>query len=710
MSGPSLVRVELGLGPAVDKKRARELVEGWLQGGGIDLKVLAGRSAVRLFMVPRVVERTFAVQLAWRASGRRRRWEIVRRFDPVSGSWTDTDAAVLQTRLSLPMPALEPPAQGMIVSASLSELMQPGEPVPPRIAPGGVDPGIVRWHPPVYLPTTGDVHPGELGSLMCGGSRRLKAWTPLPASDALLRAEAASRLAKWPGAHVLPRHGSTVTASSVNPVVLDVVEPGFDANWVGSAATRGHRTKVVSEGASRDKQRRDAFDPIDPVNGARFRALEVALDKAGGLMFPSFDTKVQAPVAGLCATYDDKKRKNLYNILRGALDQAIEGRGLAEGLVHRRSQSGQGGRVVPMPTGWTTADGHFQTPDWWAEWVTELSKLCSKLAKAPSGGRYEDAPGAALMASTTRLYQALRLRDVADGLIALSRFFRALRKEVEKIGGSERDDADHGAMVATCAMSVVGDRVDVRLVYHSGFNLDGTAPSVDRKVVRSLSWGKLLDPLDTRAWKRAAADLAEDLAGWREDQTLFVLAVANQGTEPGLDAWAVLAGKPNVIIVGGCYTSPGTAHGPSLQMHASPYQHGYRVKVGSMDMRVPDVCAPTEANALGNSALYLGVDDAWRFGSGSSQATPLFAAACALLWSANPGWTAPQLKSWVLEHGCTRFTSGSFHAPAGVAGLSETDAASNEGARTLDLKKALAALQTQRAVNSPLLQGRGGKR
>lgn len=182
---------------------------------------------------------------------------------------------------------------------------------------------------------------------------------------------------------------------------------------------------------------------------------------------------------------------------------------------------------------------------------------------------------------------------------------------------------------------------------------------------------------------------------------LYVLAAGNRPRpgDPDGPSVAVLYTADtftNVLTVGGC--SPG----PSGWV-ACERTHGYAVKPtvagAAGPFSLPHVCSVAEGNA-GGGVLYpetvppaRGRPPVWLRGGGTSVATPIVAALCALVWSAFPSLTAGEVRTAVLA-GTDKIDKESFYVPT-LHGqeLTSPEARNNLGACRAVLQKVLSHAQ-----------------
>lgn len=253
----------------------------------------------------------------------------------------------------------------------------------------------------------------------------------------------------------------------------------------------------------------------------------------------------------------------------------------------------------------------------------------------------------------------------------------------------------HATMVSYDYLAVTLGALDARL--HQDYELFWKGIVRPERWVFSYSAGKrcdvdLADSRWQRRWARAELTVRPSV--------LHVMAAGNRIPDAG--DWpqhsAVFAADlDNALVVGGCEPV-------GDRWRASDATHGYTVRLpGSLtarqvDLTIPHVCATTRGTYGGSVVFPRTPADPsstaaleWDAGGGSSQATPIVAAACALVWSAFPQLSPKQVKAAVLA-GAADLEGGAFHIPAhGAAGIDplSNPAARNTGARRVVLRGAL---------------------
>jgi hypothetical protein len=288
-----------------------------------------------------------------------------------------------------------------------------------------------------------------------------------------------------------------------------------------------------------------------------------------------------------------------------------------------------------------------------------------------------------------------------------------------------RDDLDdtalsHGAASTYAALAVTGTAIDLALLIGGDYGAAKVRGLLDRATSRkrhviSMSWGNRF-PNTAANWAAYRHRVAEILRHEDTDTTLLVASSGNITTPfPQLSS-LMFAQIPTTLTVGGCtpagagWTASGRTHGYTLTDDWWPTGRA----------TVPSVCAVTDS--AGGGAVWHPVPTGpptagnpdriarWAPGGGSSQAAPIVAAVCALVWTAFPDLTAEQVREAVVA-GATPVRTGAFHAPPGLGPgfvSSSHTAAANPGSRRVLLGAALHAAQrlTATPVATTLLEHR----
>lgn len=253
----------------------------------------------------------------------------------------------------------------------------------------------------------------------------------------------------------------------------------------------------------------------------------------------------------------------------------------------------------------------------------------------------------------------------------------------------------HAAMVGSAFLAVTLDDVDLTLLqaHRQSREFWGRRFPGGRRTVICGSFGAFSNgdlSAGTIAGRRASAAFRLHVP-CRVESTLHVLSSGNAQTDAAIDSpnlEAVFAADaPNVLVVGGCapdaagrWLGAGDTHG---------YEFTAAAGGSARTVRIPHVCATTMGET-GGAVAFPGPDARWWTGAGSSLSAPIVAAVCALVWTAFPHLSAPEVKSAVLA-AAPLLDDGGFHLP--TVGRTGVDPLPNaaKGVPRVSLKAALVA-------------------
>ncbi len=636
------------------------------------------------------VEAVFGIRAAWRPLADGGRWEVRAVRDPTTGLWTDRPPPEAIDWQPLPMiDAARPWTTGIYLGGVG---VWPGAtPTRPGIAALS-DSLAVSWAPPLNRPVPGDLLLGELGEAVCGGPRRVLAGADLPDTQAAHEAASLRSLHEW-GAQ-LARLGAVTNTGQ--PVALEILESDIDDTWDAARGAHGldGGFQVVgpfSGGQSRFETR------LASESAATLQDLESSVRAAIVRLNRRFEREISGPLAVLQTHYIRTLHEELQRkvaAIRSDLNLAINH---CQEIVSTLDFHSYKASTTELRPDWVDGEGVFRTPARVVALLDCLATLADLLIPTMSSTTVfsDDAEARSILVEIPDLVRtqgvSATLEMLADWLLRIRGMDPdGLRQK------RERGYKEHGVMCAAAALAVVGSRVPVRLLSSSpGFFGHPLTPG--QKVVRSCSFGEAVRPENPTRLGIERSGLVQSLQTFEPERVLFVLAVSNSTAgSTRLERNALLGGQDNVILVGGSVwvrlVDAGIAR---LEPHASESQHGYLWQLNGTDLVVPDVCASTYCDVKGGSMVYPMGDGSWRLGSGSSQAAPIVAAACALLWQLAPGFTAKQVKEHMLKH-TTKLLDGAFFTPAVAPGatpaFTSPDLANHPGACCIDLAAALTAL------------------
>lgn len=260
----------------------------------------------------------------------------------------------------------------------------------------------------------------------------------------------------------------------------------------------------------------------------------------------------------------------------------------------------------------------------------------------------------------------------------------------------------HATMVGSAFLAVTLDTVNVELVgvpEPLAWMWEGEIPN-GQPTVFSSSHAPGLPGDFTSQVAQGVLDWATQ-RGAGEERRLYVISAGNRETLP--DSWSdhlAYGNVDNVITVSGCEPVGG-------QWLACGRTHGYdaavdvraNATVTRTTFTLPDLCA-TALGDRGGAVLYPTTPDTavadgelrWRVGGGSSLATPIVAAVCALVWNVFPQFTGAQVKEAVLR-GAQALSGGAFFVPTpsspSVTVRPDSGRTGNAGARRVCLTVAI---------------------